>query len=389
VLDLTRLLPGGFCSLILADLGAEVIKVEDRRLGDYCRWWDPKIGDYNVGFQVLNRNKRSVCLDLKRPAGPDVFLRMAETADVVMESFRPGTMKRLNVGYERLRERNPGLIYCAISGYGQSGTHAHRAGHDLNFLAESGVLAAAGPPGTAPATPSIQAADMGAGFTAANAILAALYRREQTGQGAFIDTCLLDAALSFSFLLRALAFALDRPPQPGGEELTGGLACYHVYATADGKAMALGTLEPKFFRAFLSLIGRDELASDQFVPEKQSALKRELSVIFAGRTQAEWATLLADHGADVCCTPVQDVLAADANAQIAARQLLFQAGGVAHTRSPVRLAGTAPPAYRPPPEFGADTAAILREIGLDDSEIEALFVEGVVGPRRKRLTAAH
>jgi len=172
VLDLTRLLPGGFCSLILADLGADVIKIEDRRLGDYCRWWDPKIGDYNVGFQALNRNKRSVCLDLKRPAGSRVFLRMAETADVVMESFRPGTMKRLNVGYERLRERNPDLIYCAISGYGQSGPRADQAGHDLNFLAESGALAAAGPPGTAPATPSIQAADMGAGFAAANAILA-------------------------------------------------------------------------------------------------------------------------------------------------------------------------------------------------------------------------
>jgi len=154
--------------------------------------------------------------------------------------------------------------------------------------------------------------------------------------------------------------------------------------------MALGTLEPKFFRAFLSLIGRDELASDQFVPEKQPALKCELSVIFAGKTQAEWATLLADHGADVCCTPVQDALAAaaDANAQIAARHLLFQADDVAHTRSPVRLAGTPPPAYRPPPEFGADTAAILREIGLDDSQIEALFVERVIGPGRRSLATA-
>jgi len=389
VLDLTRLLPGGFCSLILADLGADVIKIEDRRLGDYGRWWDPKVGDCNVGFQALNRNKRSVCLNLKRSAGPLVFLRMVETADVVMESFRPGTMKRLNIDYERLRERNPGLIYCAISGYGQRGPHAGLAGHDLNFLAESGALAAAGPPGTTPATPSIQAADIGAGFAAANAILAALYRRERTGQGAFIDACLLDAALSFSFLHRALAFALHRPLQPGGEELTGGLACYHVYATADGRAMALGALEAKFFRAFLTLVGREELAADQFVPEQQPALKRELAGIFAGKTQVEWATLLADHGADVCCTPVQDALAADANAQIAARQLLFHADGVAHTRSPVRLAGTPPPAYRAPPAFGADTAAVLREIGLDDSEIETLFAEKVAGPGRSRLSTGH
>ena len=390
VLDLSRLLPGPFCSLLLADFGADVVKVEDTGAGDYARWAPPRfdgVEDSAAGafFLALNRNKRSIRVDLKTEAGRDVLLRLARDADVLLESFRAGVLDRLGVGYERLREENPGLVYCAITGYGQDGPYRDRAGHDMNYLGLVGLLALTGEAGGPPVQAAGQIADIGGGaLMAAFAILAALRERDRSGEGQLVDVSMADGSLSWLGMLAARVFAGEAPPRRGGLELAGGIVCYRPYAASDGW-VTLGALEPKFWAAWCRGVGREDLIERQFDPPG-SDTHREVEAIFAARTRAEWQAFATEH--DCCLEPVLELEEALDSELTRAREMvveLDQPGATRPVRAlgvPVKLSRTpGDPHRRPGPGLGEHTAAVLAEAGYGEAEIAALLESGAVaGP---------
>jgi len=386
VLDLSRLLPGGFCTLLLADFGADVIKVEDAGMGDYVRWAEPKHDGADptaaaAPFLALNRGKRSVRIDLKTPGGRDVLLRLARDADVLLESFRPGVMDRLGVGYQRLREENPRLVYCAITGYGQDGPFALRAGHDTNYLARIGLLDLTGEPDGPPVQSGGQIADLGGGaLMAAFGILAALRERERSGEGQLVDVSMTDGALSWLAMDAARLLADGAAARRGRVELAGGLLCYRPYRCADGW-VAFGALEPKFWRAWCEGVGRPELAARQF-DAVGSDTHRAVEAIFAERTRAQWEVFNDEH--DCCLEPVLGLDEALESELVRAREMVIEidqpgAGPVRLLGTPVKLSRTpADPARAGGPALGADTDAVLAEAGYDPAEIGALRESGAV-----------
>jgi crotonobetainyl-CoA:carnitine CoA-transferase CaiB-like acyl-CoA transferase len=324
-------------------------------------------------FLALNRGKRSISIDLKHPQGRDAFLRLARDTDVVLESFRPGVMDRLGVGYERLREENPRLVYCAITGYGQDGPYAARAGHDTNYLARIGLLHLTGDPDGPPVQAAGQIADLGGGaLMAAFGILAALRERDRSGEGQFVDVSMTDGALSWLAMDAARLLAGGVSPERGRAPLAGGLICYRPYRCADGW-VAFGALEPKFWRAWCEGVGRPELVERQF-EAVGSDTHREVEALFAQRTKAEWEAFNDEH--DCCLEPV---LALD---EALASQLVRERGMVVEDRllgTPVKLSRTpADPARAGGPPLGGDTDAVLAEAGLAADEIAALREAGAV-----------
>ena len=373
VLDLSRLLPGPFLTMILADMGADVVKVEDPRVGDYMRSIPPAKKDLSGRFLAVNRNKRSLALDLKAPSGKDAFLRMVERADVVVESFRPGVMDRLGIGYAALRAKNPKVVLCSISGYGATGPYVERAGHDLNYVGLAGVLAmGAEAAGRAPAMPGVQIADLAGGaLWSATAILGALVGRERTGEGAHLDISMTEGALA---LLAAEIGNMDCGAQPtrGTETLNGGLACYGVYRTADDRYLAVGALEPKFWLAFNAAIGRKGDLSDLIAPPaKQAQIRDEIQAILRTRTRDEWAAHLAAH--DCCCEPVLEPDELEAHPLHRAREVFFtidggELGPVRQLRTPVG----APSRSTLAPRLGQHSREVLADYGFGEDEIAAL-----------------
>src|SRR5436305_1366734 len=326
VLDLSRLLPGGFCSLLLADFGADVLKVEDTGMGDYIRWSPPYYEGVHESarsalFLSLNRNKRSIRVDLKDERGKEVLLRLVRDADVVLESFRPGVLERLGVGYERLREENPGLVYCAITGYGQDGPFRDRSGHDMNYLGLVGLLGLTGEPDGPPVQAAGQIADVGGGaLMAAVGILTALRERERSGEGQFVDVSMADGSLSWLALVAARYFADGIVPRRGGLELAGGLVCYRPYACRDGY-VTLGALEPKFWQAWCRGVGREDLIEHQFDPAGSEA-HQTVSEIFATRTREQWRQFASKH--DCCLEPVLDLDEALDSELVRAREMVVE-----------------------------------------------------------------
>jgi alpha-methylacyl-CoA racemase len=381
VLDLSRLLPGPYASLVLADLGADVVKIEDRGGGDYLRWMPPLAGQQSGAFHALNRNKRSLALDLKAPRGPEVLKRLASFADVVLESFRPGVLDRLGVGWEALREANPRLVLCSISGFGQDGPYRGVAGHDLDYCALAGVLGVNGP-AERPVPLGVQVADLcGGAWPAVAGILAALLRRGVTGRGAHVDISMADGAAAMLTMPQAMADARGSPLQRERELLNGGAACYRVYRTADGRHVALGALEPQFFACFCAAAGVPELAERQFDGDGRGPIE-ELTALFATRTRDEWTSLGHQH--DCCLAPVLTGDEPRADPQLKARGLFltvetpWEGKAMPSLATPVRLAGVTAP-RRPAPRHGADTDAVLREAGFSDGEVGALRAAGVIG----------
>lgn len=373
VLDLTRLLPGPFATLILADMGATVDKVEDPHGGDYLRHMPPQLGDQNAAFLALNRGKRSMVLDLKRPEGRAALERMLPHYDVLVEQFRPGVLDRLGLGHARLRAEFPHLVVAAITGYGQTGPLAHRAGHDLNYLARSGILGLTGPAEGAPQPPGFQLADVAGGMWAVIGILGALRAREQSGQGTIVDVAMSEATLPFA-MAQLGALAVQGTAARGGEALTGGIAPYATYRTKDDRWVSLGALEPKFWKAFCDGVGLDLDMTAMMPGAHQPALKARLAEVFAGRTRDEWAAFGAER--DCCLEPVLEPHELATDPHLAARQVLHRQATPWGESLQIRLP-VAPPAEGSAPSMGGHTREILVGAGHSSAEVDALLAAHV------------
>jgi crotonobetainyl-CoA:carnitine CoA-transferase CaiB-like acyl-CoA transferase len=374
VLDLTRLIPGPFASLVLADLGARVDKIEDTGGGDYLRLTPPLVGDTSGIFLALNRNKRSACLDLKKESARAALLRMVERCDVLFEQFRPGVLERLGLGHATLLAKNPRLVVCALTGYGQDGPLAQRAGHDLNYLARAGVLGMQGPAGAPPQVPGFQLADVGGGLWSVIGILAALHERARTGRGRVVDVAMVEASMGFAMAAFGQLFA-GQAPRRGDEPLTGAFAIYNTYATKDGKYVSLGALEPKFWTAFCAAVGIEADLGALVPGSHQQALEEKLRGVFASRTRAEWEAFAREN--DCCLEPVLEPGELREDEHLRARSVFFEMdspwGRIEQLRTPLTPRGAT---HTPPPRQGEHTEAILREAGIDEATIAAMKAEG-------------
>ena len=378
VLDLTRLLPGAYATLLLADLGADVVKVEDPRGGDGMRTLPPLASGRNVYFEALNRNKRSLTLDLRSPAAAAVLAALASRSDVVVDSFRPSTARRLGVDARTLTATHPRLICASISGFGQSGPYEERAAHDINYQALAGLLyprpsthstgsgqasaeratgnaLVVSPSNHEPRLPGPLVGDIGAAMQAALGILAALVQRDRTGAGSVVDVSIHESAMAWSMF-----------------PTTGDLAnaCYTVYETADGQWLALGALEPKFWAGFCDRIGRPDLTPLQHAEgDARARVLRDVREVMRRRTREEWLARFAD--ADVCLTTIYKPEEVAADPHVSARGTMAPIAGISHVTPPggeVRAA----------PALGADTDAILDAAGIGAAERERLRAMRVI-----------
>jgi alpha-methylacyl-CoA racemase len=375
VLDLTRLLPGAFCTMLLADMGADVIKIEEPNDGDYMRWTPPIVNGQSALFSALNRNKRSVTLNLKTDTGRELLMTLAGTAAVLVEGNRPGVMKRLGLGWDVLHARNPKLVMCSITGYGQDGPFAGRAGHDLNYMATAGALGLNGPRDGPPVPLSVQVADVGGGgLQPAVAILGALVDVQRGGEGRWIDVSMTDGALSWLALALAARGAGEVVAR-GDQRLAGRYACYRVYACRGGGFYSVAALEPKFWSALCHAVGRQELIDQQFAEgEEGGRVHRAMEEVFAARTRDEWREALAD--VDACCEPLLDLDEVAAHPQIAARRLISDHGSGIEVRPVAQLRDDW--RRRDAPGLGEHTAEVLAELGLDASRYKELMSQGVI-----------
>lgn len=379
ILDLTRLLPGGMLGALLGDLGADVVKVEEPGRGDYLRAMGATIGPQSAASWVLGRNKRSIAVDLKRPEGVELLLRLVERSDVLVEGFRPGVADRLGVGYDAVRGRNPQIVYASLTGYGRDGPMAAVAGHDINYIAYAGVLAITGPPGGPVCPPGVQVADLGGASFLGVGLLAALYRASRTGTGSRVEVALYDAALAWTSMHAGQYWATGQVPGPGDMLLNGGYPCYGVYECADGRYLSVGALEPGFWAAFCAGIAREDLVPRSYDPSARA----EVAGVLLGRSRDDWVRVLGP--VDACVAPVLDLGEALAHPMAAARHMVLQApidhrgsASAPTLASPVRVDGLGSRVRTAPPALGEHTVALAREAGLSPQEVDALLASGVL-----------
>nr|WP_255537813.1 CaiB/BaiF CoA-transferase family protein [Motiliproteus sp. SC1-56] len=377
VLDFSTLLPGPYATLNLADLGARVLRVESPTRADLVREFEPQVAGQSAAFQYLNRGKASLALDLKHPQASEVIERLLADYDILVEQFRPGVMARLGLDYDTLKARHPGLIYCSLTGYGQDGPYAQRAGHDINYLALAGISGYSGRSGEAPAPCGIQIADLAAGAQNATiAILAAVIERQQTGQGQWLDISMLDGSLALNALFGPGALTECRDPAPEGNLLNGG-GIYDHYRTADGRYLAVGSLEPVFRRRLC-----DALEIENGAAMLDGELKPRLAECIAARPLEHWQQVFAD--VDACVEPVLTLNELESHPQVRARGLLEtrQVGEQALTRiaSPFRFDGERPGRQGLAPRCGAQNRAVMNELGYSEAQLEAFGRDGLFGP---------
>jgi crotonobetainyl-CoA:carnitine CoA-transferase CaiB-like acyl-CoA transferase len=383
ILDLSRLYPGPLGTMLMADMGADVIKIEDPNTPDYMRSYPPFAGEQSAGFLAVNRSKRSLALNLRTDDGKRIFFELIKTADIVVESYRPGRLKKMGLDYEKARAANPKIIYVSVTGYGQDGPYSQKAGHDLNYLAHAGILALTGSKDSGPAIPGVQMADVAGGaYMTVVACLSALWARVQTGQGQHVDVAMLDSILPLMTLQWAHFQALGAA-QPRGEMLlSGGLACYNVYECADGKYVALGALEAKFWQQFCKLVEHPEWIALQFAQREEAGrLKAELRILFKSKSRDAWLALAGEK--DICLSPVMELDVLQQDAHLQARKMFvpeavqdraaFSAIGV-----PLKFSATPAAPSASAPKLGQHTGEILRELRYVEEIIEQFAEKGII-----------
>jgi len=374
MLDLSRLLPGPYCSLLLADLGMEVLKVEDPEQGDYTRTIGPIRKKDSAIFLALNRNKKSIKLNLKIREGKEIFYKLIQSYDIILESFRPGVMDRLGIGYQELKKRNPRVIFCSLSGYGQDGPYRERSGHDANYIGLGGLLEITGEKNGDPILPGVQIADIGGGgMMAAIAILAAAIHREKTGEGQFLDISMMDGVISWLSMHAGKYFFDKELPKRGEMQLSGRYACYQVYPTKDGRHMSLGALEPKFWMNFCEAIGRRHLIYKQFIEgEERLRVIEEIRDFFKTKTQKEWVEFF--NNVDACCEPILTFEEVFQHPQVLHRQMVIEyehpvEGKIRQVGNPIKSSQYPFEIRTPSPAWGEHTTEVLKAIGYSEEEI--------------------
>ncbi|UUY07852.1 CoA transferase [Pseudomonas sp. J452] len=384
VLDFSTLLPGPFASLLLADMGAEVLRIESPTRVDLVRVLPPFDGDSSTSHAYLNRNKRSLALDLKNPAALAVVHKLVAEYDIVLEQFRPGVMEKLGLGYEALKAINPRLIYVSITGYGQTGPYKDRAGHDLNYLALSGLASYTGRRDTGPLPLGVQVADVAGGsLHGVIGLLAAVIARQSTGQGQHVDISMTDCAFSLHAMAGAGYLGAGVEPAMENQALNGG-SFYDYYRTRDGRWLSVGSLEPQFMQQFCAVIGRPELAGRGLSPkpEEQKALKREIEIEIEKHDLAEWQQRFA--AVDACVEPVLNLSEAVEHPQLQARGLVTavpRAGKPAQAQlaCPIKFSAGLEPPRHTGTAVGAHSAEVLREIGYSEAQIAELKASKLLG----------
>jgi alpha-methylacyl-CoA racemase len=371
VVDLSRLLPGPYLTQLLVDLGAEVIKVETPRMGDLARIGPRELGLSGL-FQAVNQGKKSVAINYRNPRGRGLFLKLAATADVVLENFRPGSVNRWGIGYEAVKALNPGVVYCSLSGYGQTGPYRDRAGHDLNYASIGGAQALNAPSGGGVPVPyGLPVADLSGAMLGAIAILGALVGRLKTNVGAYLDVALLDGVMSWMAPLAGGAYFNGFPVTGGKMPLGGGQAAYNIYETADKKYVALAAIEPSFWSDFCAISGRPDLFSRQTDP----LLKPEIEAIFKQKTRDEW--LAAFESVDGCVEPVNSFEEMLEHPHIRARGYIREENDKAFGLNSSFIFARGD--MKQPPALGEHTREVLKSVDVSDAEIEELTEKGIIG----------
>lgn len=376
VIDMSRLLPGPLGAMLMADMGAEVIKVEAPKFKDYARDFPPYIGKEAAAYLAFNRSKRSLVLDYSQPEGKEILIDLIKTADILIEQYRPGVMKKMGLDYETLAQINPKLIYVSITGYGQTGPYSQLAGHDLNYITYSGLLA--GNQHTAPQMPLAQIADIAGGsYMAVIGCLSALYARQQTGKGQWVDVAMMDGAMPLAINTMMYYWATQQPLAREESLLSGGLINYNLYACQDGKYVALGTLEPKFWGQFCEVVQKPEWKSRMIAttPEQKKLFTEEIQALFKTQPQAYWVALGLKH--DLLINAVYETAEIENDPHVQARKMVVETvhptlGAIKGVGVPLKFSNTeAQPAWAAP-AFGEDTEALLNELGIDEARRKAL-----------------
>ncbi len=390
VIDLTKLAPGPFCTMILGDLGAEVIKVEEpgpptgRRAqqAGAAGVQGPAGGFGGSPYNALNRNKKSIGLNLKSAPGKEIYLKLVEDADVVVEEYRPGVAKRLGIDYDTLKASNPRLIYCAVTGYGQDGPYRDLVGHDLNYIATAGVLSLLGRPGQPPTIPHNLIADYaGGGMHGAIGVLAALVARTHTGRGQYVDISMMDGSLALLAQSFSTFFASGQVPKRGETMLDGGIPNYNVYATKDGKIITIGSLEPWFFANLCRALGRDDLIEHEFNPAKREEIHRFFAESFRTKTRDEWFEILGKT--DICVGRMLTLDEVPNDPQVLARKMIVELNGpggqkVKQVGISVKLSETPGSIRSLSPQLGQHTDEIVGALGYTKEQIARWREEGAV-----------
>ncbi len=385
ILDLTRLLPGPLGTMLMADMGAEVIKIENPTQPDYIRNFPPYINGESANYLAYNRSKKSILLNYQTPEGQQLFMDLVKTPDVVVEQFRPGMMDKMGIGYETAKVHNPKIIYVSITGYGQTGPYSHFAGHDLNYIAYAGILNVTGEPNEAPKMPGVQLADIAGGsYMGAIATLAALHARTQTGVGQQVDVSMTDAVMPLLSVVYAQFAANNQPQVRGRMPLSGGAPNYNIYQCQDNKYVTLGTLEPKFWGKFCDTIGKPEWKM-YMAPQNEEELadyKTRIGNFFFEKTQKEWEEFGKQH--DLLISPINELIDLENDPQLIERQMIVEtehptAGKLKNIGVPLKFSETAAKPAWAAPLLGEDTNEVFLELGISIEKMEELKEKKIIG----------